>query len=107
MRYILFFFILIFLMCRAGFSQTLHIIEITDMFSPSQDTIAVGDTVRWINIGGGFHNVVADDNSFTSGDPSTSNWVYDKVFSQPGFQSLLLRYTWCTRGCGNVGSNNS
>ena len=38
-------------------------------FQPESLTINAGDTVTFVN-GGGFHNVVADDNSFTSGPPS-------------------------------------
>jgi len=65
-------------------SQTFHIVEVSNfVFTPENLTITVGDTVHWININGN-HNVVADDNSFTSGPPSTSNWVYDHVFTAEG-----------------------
>jgi len=65
-------------------SQTLHIVEVSDfVFTIKNLTITVNDTVRWVNLGG-FHNVVADDNSFTSGPASTANWVYENVFTSAG-----------------------
>ena len=65
-------------------SQTLHTVEVSNfVFTPANLTVTVNDTVRWINING-THNVVADDNSFTSGPPSSSNWVYDKIFTAEG-----------------------
>ncbi len=65
-------------------SQTLHVVEVSDfVFTPKNLTITVNDTVRWVNIVG-FHNVVADDNSFTNGPPSFDNWVYDNVFTSAG-----------------------
>lgn len=68
----------------AVFSQTVYVIEASNFeFTPKNITVDVGDTVRWKNVGGN-HNVVADDGSFTSGAPSTSNWVYDHVFTEPG-----------------------
>jgi len=65
-------------------AQTTHDVTVANFsFTPSQLTIKVGDIVRWTN-SGGFHNVVADDNSFTSGAASTSNWVYEHTFNSPG-----------------------
>lgn len=66
-------------------SQTLHVVELSNsnVFTPANITIDVGDTVRWVNIGG-FHNVIADDESFTSGDPSSNAWVYENVFNASG-----------------------
>lgn len=65
--------------------QTLHIVETAgNTFSPSDLTINVQDTVRWVNSGGGFHNVVADDDSYTSGSASSSQWVYEYVFTTVG-----------------------
>jgi plastocyanin len=66
------------------FSQTLHVVVASGMtFTPSDLTITVGDTVRWENQSG-FHNVVADDGSFTNGAPSSSAWKYTKVFTVVG-----------------------
>lgn len=65
-------------------AQTTHDVTVANFsFTPSQLTIKVGDIVRWTN-SGGLHNVVADDNSFTSGAASTSNWVYEHTFNAPG-----------------------
>jgi plastocyanin len=63
-------------------------------FSPQTITITAGDTVTFVNKGG-FHNVVADDNSFRcargcdgqpngNGNPSNSNWVASVTFNSPG-----------------------
>ncbi len=53
-------------------------------FDPDQLTIQVGDTVTWINADNGFHNVVADDGTFTSGEPSTASWQYSYTFHEGG-----------------------
>ena len=60
-------------------------------FSPKNVTINVGDTVRWTNSSGGFHNVHADDDSFKcstscnagSNDPA-SGWTATHTFNSPG-----------------------
>ncbi|HSN00555.1 MAG TPA: plastocyanin/azurin family copper-binding protein [Rudaea sp.] len=52
-------------------------------FTPSTLTINSGDTVTFKNAGGN-HNVVADDNSFTNGAPSTANWSYSRTFNSAG-----------------------
>lgn len=61
----------------------------SNVFTPADITINVGETVRWENIEG-FHNVNGSqatfpDNpdSFTSGAAS-SGWVYDHTFTVPG-----------------------
>ena len=77
-------FLLLLIISTAAYSQALHLVEVSDfVFTPSNLTIEVGDTVRWMNVMGN-HNVVADDNSFTSGPPSTNQWVYDFVFTIEG-----------------------
>ena len=76
--------ILLLLFTGNMFSQTVHTVVLTNnIFTPSTLTITVGDTVRWINEQG-FHNVVADDNSFTSGAPSSDPWVYEFKFTTVG-----------------------
>ena len=64
-------------------------------FAPQTLTIAPGDTVVFVNKGG-FHNVVADDSSFTcsvgckgdsrddTGAPSSANWTFNLTFPNPG-----------------------
>lgn len=52
-------------------------------FTPSTLTINSGDTVTFKNTGGN-HNVVADDNSFTNGAPSTANWSFSHTFNSAG-----------------------
>lgn len=67
-------------------AQTSHIVlvgGVSNTFSPANLTIDVGDTVVWMNQSG-FHNVVADDNSFTSGAPSSGSWVFSLVFTEVG-----------------------
>lgn len=51
-------------------------------FHPAQLTIAAGDTVVWTNAGG-FHDVHADDNSF-SRDPSSAAWTFSHTFPAAG-----------------------
>lgn len=63
------------------------------MFSPSQLTISVGDSVTFTNAGGA-HNVHADDDSFRcaqgcdgqggNGDPSTEAWTTSITFNHAG-----------------------
>ena len=51
-------------------------------YSPQTVNVQVGDTVVWTNAGG-FHDVRADDNSFSntaSGDP----WTFSHTFNAPG-----------------------
>lgn len=65
-------------------SQTLHVVIASGMtFTPADVTINVGDTIRWENQGG-FHNVMADDGSFTNGPASSAAWTYDRVFTSAG-----------------------
>lgn len=66
------------------YPQTVHNVSVTNFsFTPAQLTISAGDVVRWTN-NAGTHNVVADDNSFTSGPVSSSAWVYEFTFNLPG-----------------------
>ena len=52
-------------------------------FTPQTVTVLAGQTVNWTNAGG-VHNVKADDNSFTSGAPSSDPWSIDFQFDTPG-----------------------
>ena len=93
--------LLILFFAGSVFSQTLHNVQATSglVFTPSTLTITVGDTVRWTNTGGN-HNVIADDNSFTSGPPSTTPWVYEFVFTSVGVNPY---YCVVHGGPGGVG----
>jgi len=53
-------------------------------FTPATLAIDVGDTVIFKNSGGGLHNVVANDNSFTNGAPSSANWSFSHTFNSAG-----------------------
>jgi hypothetical protein len=53
------------------------------VFTEADITISVGDTVIWRN-DEGFHNVDADDNSFTSGPPAEAPWTFAHVFTSAG-----------------------
>ncbi|RPI69306.1 MAG: T9SS C-terminal target domain-containing protein [Ignavibacteriales bacterium] len=65
-------------------AQTTHEVALVGMsFSPKELTIEVNDAVKWTN-NGGLHNVVADDNSFTSGATSTSIWEFTHTFDAVG-----------------------
>ena len=67
-----------------SFAQTTHDVTVTNFsFSPAELTITVGDAVRWTNILGN-HNVVADDNSFTSGTVAPAPWEYTHTFTAAG-----------------------
>ncbi len=85
------------------FSQTLYTVVLTNnIFTPSMLTITVGDTVRWINEQG-LHNVVADDNSFTSGAPLSAPWAYEFVFTTAGVNPYYCEVHGGTGGVGMSG----
>ena len=90
------------LLAKLNSAQTFHYIQVqNNYFSPADLTIQVGDTVRWINgiDGGGIHNVIADDSSFTSGPPAFP-WIYDHVFTSEG---IFPYYCSVHGGPGGVG----
>jgi plastocyanin len=67
------------------------------VFDPPNQTINVGDTITWTNLGGAQHNVHADDNSFRcangcdgtggNGTPSAMGWTASVTFTKPGVVS--------------------
>ena len=73
----------------AAVSASAAIVEVTatstpdPAFVPRTVTIRVGDTVRWTNVDG-LHNVVADDDSWTSGSPTNAPWTFTRTFTAPG-----------------------
>ncbi|MCH8032748.1 MAG: T9SS type A sorting domain-containing protein [Bacteroidetes bacterium] len=65
-------------------SQTSHQVVLTNFeFTDADITISIGDTVVWIN-NQGFHDVDADDNNFSSGDPAMPPWTFVHVFTAKG-----------------------
>jgi len=76
--------ILILLLTGISNAQTMHDVTVTNFsFTPATLNITVGDTVRWTNVLGN-HNVVADDNSFTSGPVAPAPWEYSHIFTTAG-----------------------
>lgn len=85
-------------LCQPAWAST-YIVNvggsIPPVFSPQTVTLAPGDTVVFVNKGG-YHNVVADDGSFTcahgckgdaqgdTGAPSSMNWTFSLTFPTPG-----------------------
>ncbi|HRQ30095.1 MAG TPA: lamin tail domain-containing protein, partial [Saprospiraceae bacterium] len=75
-------------------------------FNPKDLEILPGETVKWINIAGGNHNVdgstaVFPDNpvSFYNGVPSTDNWSFEFTFDVPGvyqYRSELYQFLGMT-----------
>ncbi len=98
--------LIFFVMINYSFSQTLHTVSLVGMtFSPDEVTIIVGDTVKWTN-NGGLHNVMADDNSFTSGAPSTSIWTFLNVFNSIGSFMYYCSEHGAPNGIGMSGKVN-
>ncbi len=67
-----------------GFA-TIHVVTLSGFsFSPASITVQQGDTVRWVKTTG-FHNVAETSGVpvFRSGDPTSSAFTYDFVFSAP------------------------
>ena len=67
---------------------------LNNTFVPSNLTIQVGDSVRFVNEGSGFHNVIEDGGAFHcaegcdedggDGDPSSSDWSFTLTFPTAG-----------------------
>ena len=73
------------LLCALGAQAEVHEVQVLDdlSFSPNDLTIAVGDTVRWVNDPGGLmHDVTADDGSFSSG-AAASSFTFEQTFDTP------------------------
>jgi plastocyanin len=66
-------------------AQVTHTVTVSDNnFSPSQLTIQVGDTVRWVNAAGGNqHNVTSTNGAFAS-SPTASSFTFEVTFNQAG-----------------------
>ena len=72
-----------FLLAPAARAADVTIVINGNSFSPRNVTIHTGDTVTWKNNFYGFHNVVSDDASFTSGEPS-EDWTFSHTFQTAG-----------------------
>ena len=70
-------------------AQTAHTVDVTsNIFTPDQLTISVGDTVIWTNSQGN-HNVNGTQSSFPSNPESFGNevgagWTFSHIFTMPG-----------------------
>lgn len=73
------------------------------VFTPAGLTVTPGDTVQWQN-SGGFHNVVADDGSFTSGPAAGDAWSYSFTFTTPGFYPYYCAIHGGPGGLGMAGT---
>ncbi len=99
------FFLTFLIFSIPGYSQTSYVVHVGldgSTFLPADLTIAPMDTVIWVN-DGGFHNVIADDNSFTSGSPSSSPWVYSLVFENIGDNPYYCVVHGAAGGVGMAG----
>ncbi len=84
-------------------SQTSHLVVLTDFeFTVADITISVGDTVVWRN-DQGFHDVDADDLSFTSGDPAEAPWTFVHVFTAKGVNPYFCSVHGAAGGQGMSG----
>ncbi len=83
---------------------TTHTVDVVNFaFQPDPLTIRVGDTVTWVRQSG-FHNVVADDGSFTSGLASSSWTTYSHTFTSVG---TFRYYCEIHGGPGGVGMSGT
>jgi len=71
-------------------NAAIHEVTVGDnFFSPSELTIAPGDTVRWVNAAGGNpHNVTSNDGAFTA-STTASSFTFEVVFNNPGVFSYV------------------
>ncbi len=72
-------------------------------FTPRTMTINVGDSIAFVNAGG-FHNVVADDNSFTSGAATSDAFTFTQTFNTPGTFGYYCSIHGAPNGTGMSGS---
>jgi plastocyanin len=74
-----------------------------NVFNPKTLTINAGDTVTFISAGG-FHNVVANDNSFTSGAASDEPFSFVHQFDNAGTFGYYCEIHGSPSGAGMAGS---
>ena len=84
-------------------AQTKHTVTVTNfIFSPSELTVSVGDTVLW-NCTQGIHSATADDGSFDSGNAKPAPWTYEFVFDNTGSFRYYCRLHGGPNGVGMSG----
>jgi plastocyanin len=81
---------------NAKFADAMVTATASNTFQPAAVTVTQGEAVTWTNVGGGEHNVVFEDGSFTAPPtPSTSNWTVSRSFPTAGtFQYYCARHTF-------------
>ena len=83
------FLVMIFLIASQVYGSVKHVVNVTQyIFTPSELTISVGDTVEWKNTQG-YHNVNGTQTTYSSNPESFGNspgtgWTYSHVFSTAG-----------------------
>lgn len=96
-------FVIVSLLAPSWVSAATFEVQVLDpsRFSPSELTIQVGDTVRWINASGGNrHDVTADDFSFSS--VTASSFVFEMTFNTPA--DILYHCTVHSRSAASGGT---
>jgi len=102
------------LLVAAPAAAATHVVEVSNfVFSPRVVVIPVGDSVTWINQGGGTHNVIADDRSFRcalgcdgeggNGDAAPGPWSVTRTFAQPGSVPYFCEVHGAAGGSGMAG----
>jgi plastocyanin len=84
---------------RAKVADAMVTATTSNTFEPAGVTINEGEKVTWTNSGGGQHNVVFDDGSFTQPmTPSTDSWTVSRTFSSAGgpFRYYCARHPFMT-----------
>jgi plastocyanin len=95
--------IIILFLSGSSFSQTTHNVTVTNFtFTPDTITIITGDAVKWTNVLGN-HNVVADDNSFTSGPAAPAPWEFTHTFTTVGMNPYYCEPHGGPGGSGMAG----
>ena len=67
-----------------GHAEIFDVSVRSNVFIPNNITIRAGDSLRFRNQGGGFHDVVADDGSWGLALPSAAIWVLTHRFDDVG-----------------------
>lgn len=82
---------------------TVNVGGAANVFTPKNQPIKVGDSVTFVNVGG-FHNVVANDGSFSSGDATSDPFTLKHVFSTAGTFKYYCEIHGSASGAGMAGT---